>query len=42
MIISLDAKRISFSNNQNSFMIKALQKEIEGSYLNIKKNIYGK
>ena len=42
MIISIDAEKV-FDNIQQPFMIKTLQKmETEGTYLNIRKAIYGK
>ena len=42
MIISIDAEKV-FDKIQHSFMIKTLQKAgIEGTYLNITKDIYDK
>ena len=42
MIISIDAEK-AFDKIQHPFMIKTLQKSgIEGTYLNIIKDIYGK
>ena len=42
MIISIDAEK-AFYNIQHPFMIKILQKvDIEGTYLNIIKDIYDK
>ena len=42
MIISIDAEE-AFDKIQHPFMIKSLQKaDIEGTYLNIIKAIYGK
>ena len=42
MIISIDAEK-AFDKIQHSFMIKTLQKAgIEGTYLNIIKDIYDK
>ena len=41
MIISTDAKK-AFDKIQHPFMIKTLQKGVEGAYLNIIKAIYDK
>ena len=41
MIISTDAKK-AFDKIQHPFMIKTLQKGVEGAYLNIVKATYNK